>query len=59
MPMKLTCFRAIWTFVWFGAGMLIRMEFQVLAAFECFRANITFVRSKITMRDFMLFQCAI
>lgn len=56
---QLTCFRAIWTFVWLGAGMLICVEFQVLTAFECLGANVAFVRAKITMRDFMLFQCAI
>lgn len=56
---SLTGFRAIWTLIRFSTCMLVGVKFQVLTTFECFHANVAFVRSNIAMRNLMLFQCAI
>lgn len=56
---KLTCFWTKRALKWTLACMLICMELQVLTAFERFRANVTFVRSKVAVRDLMLLQRAI
>lgn len=56
---QLTCFRTVLALVRFLAGVLIYVEFQILAAFERFHTNITFMRPHIAVWNLMLFQCTV